>query len=142
MRSRFIPPNPSHPPTPTGGEGTYDNRGGLDYHIPVEGGVGARPAPLHIVHVAVEMAPIAKVGLGGGCFGGVLGEVGGGVSGREGANTPDKCNSPPALLHYWQQRIRFCTHSCHQVGGLGDVVTSLGRAVQDQGHHCEVILPW
>ncbi|KAI8475202.1 MAG: hypothetical protein J3K34DRAFT_517637 [Monoraphidium minutum] len=71
-----------------GGEGTYDNRGGLDYHIPVEGGVGAKPQPLHVVHIAVEMAPIAKV------------------------------------------------------GGLGDVVTSLGRAVQDQGHMVEVILPW
>lgn len=32
-----------------------------DYHIPVEGGVGAKPHPLHVVHVAVEMAPIAKV---------------------------------------------------------------------------------
>ena len=28
-----------------------------------------------------------------------------------------------------------------QVGGLGDVVTALGRAVQDQGHVVEVILP-
>lgn len=28
-----------------------------------------------------------------------------------------------------------------QVGGLGDVVTSLGRAVQEQGHQTEVILP-
>ena len=28
-----------------------------------------------------------------------------------------------------------------QVGGLGDVVTSLGRAVQELGHHCEVVLP-
>ena len=44
-----------------GGEGTYDNRGGLDYHIPVEGGVGARPQPLHVCHIAVEMAPVAKV---------------------------------------------------------------------------------
>ena len=49
-----------------GGDGTYDNRGGLDYHIPVEGGVGAKPRPLHVVHIAVEMAPIAKVGAGGG----------------------------------------------------------------------------
>ena len=43
--------------------------------------------PLHVVHVAVEMAPICKV------------------------------------------------------GGLGDVVTALGRAVQEQGHMVEVILP-
>jgi glycogen synthase len=28
-----------------------------------------------------------------------------------------------------------------QVGGLGDVVTSLSRAVQDLGHKVEVILP-
>jgi hypothetical protein len=48
-----------------GGEGTYDNRGGLDYHIPIEGGVGAKPHPLHVVHIAVEMAPIAKVREGG-----------------------------------------------------------------------------
>ena len=32
-----------------------------DYHLPVEGGRGAKPRPLHVVHVAVEMAPIAKV---------------------------------------------------------------------------------
>lgn len=29
-----------------------------------------------------------------------------------------------------------------QVGGLGDVVTSLGRAVQEAGHTVEVVLPW
>ena len=45
------------------------------------------PPGLHVVHVAVEMAPICKV------------------------------------------------------GGLGDVVTALGRAVQEQGHTVEVILP-
>ena len=28
-----------------------------------------------------------------------------------------------------------------KVGGLGDVVTALGRAVQEQGHFVEVILP-
>jgi hypothetical protein len=28
-----------------------------------------------------------------------------------------------------------------KVGGLGDVVTALGRAVQEQGHMVEVILP-
>lgn len=33
----------------------------------------------------------------------------------------------------------FCP--CAQVGGLGDVVTALGRAVQEQGHQVEVILP-
>ncbi|KAJ1267644.1 hypothetical protein BS78_07G073200 [Paspalum vaginatum] len=66
--------------------GTFDNRNGLDYHIPVFGSIAKEP-PMHIVHIAVEMAPIAKV------------------------------------------------------GGLGDVVTSLSRAVQDLGHNVEVILP-
>lgn len=28
-----------------------------------------------------------------------------------------------------------------QVGGMGDVVTALGRAVQEEGHRVEVILP-
>ncbi|CAO2043785.1 unnamed protein product [Urochloa humidicola] len=66
--------------------GIYDNRNGMDYHIPVSHSVAKEP-PMHIVHIAVEMAPIAKV------------------------------------------------------GGLGDVVTSLSRAVQDLGHNVEVILP-
>ncbi|XP_073008814.1 starch synthase 3, chloroplastic/amyloplastic-like isoform X1 [Typha latifolia] len=66
--------------------GIYDNRNGMDYHIPVSGGILKEP-PLHIVHIAVEMAPIAKV------------------------------------------------------GGLGDVVTSLSRAVQDLGHTVDIIFP-
>ncbi|XP_022683315.1 starch synthase 3, chloroplastic/amyloplastic [Setaria italica] len=41
--------------------GIYDNRNGLDYHIPVFGSTAKEP-PIHIVHIAVEMAPIAKVG--------------------------------------------------------------------------------
>lgn len=68
------------------GDGTYDNAGGLDYHIPVLKGT-AEPPKIHVMHVAVEMAPIAKV------------------------------------------------------GGLGDVVLALGRAVADAGHLVEVILP-
>lgn len=28
-----------------------------------------------------------------------------------------------------------------QVGGMGDVVTALARAVQDEGHEVEVLLP-
>ena len=69
--------------------GFYDNNKGLDYHIPVEGGsnVDMQQKSMHVVHVTVEMAPIAKV------------------------------------------------------GGLGDVVTALGRAVQEQGHQVHVILP-
>ncbi|XP_010909122.2 starch synthase 3, chloroplastic/amyloplastic [Elaeis guineensis] len=66
--------------------GIYDNKNGMDYHIPVSGGILKEP-PMHIVHIAVEMAPIAKV------------------------------------------------------GGLGDVVTSLSRAVQDLGHNVDIILP-
>ncbi|XWS18197.1 hypothetical protein CRYUN_Cryun32bG0022300 [Craigia yunnanensis] len=66
--------------------GIFDNKGGMDYHIPVFGGIVKEP-PMHIVHIAVEMAPIAKV------------------------------------------------------GGLGDVVTGLSRAVQDLNHNVDIILP-
>ncbi|KFK43443.1 hypothetical protein AALP_AA1G125900 [Arabis alpina] len=66
--------------------GIFDNRNGLDYHLPVMGGIAKEP-PLHIVHIAVEMAPIAKV------------------------------------------------------GGLGDVVTSLSRAVQELNHNVDIIFP-
>lgn len=52
--------------------GFYDNNKGLDYHIPVEGGSGASSKSLHVVHVTVEMAPIAKVGCCGGGVGCVL----------------------------------------------------------------------
>jgi len=40
--------------------GVFDNKFGMDYHIPVFGGIVKEP-PLHIIHIAVEMAPIAKV---------------------------------------------------------------------------------
>ncbi|KAG4960127.1 hypothetical protein JHK87_036760 [Glycine soja] len=66
--------------------GVFDNKFGMDYHIPVFGSIAKEP-PLHIIHIAVEMAPIAKV------------------------------------------------------GGLGDVVTSLSRAVQDLNHNVDIILP-
>ncbi|CAN1811135.1 Soluble starch synthase 3, chloroplastic/amyloplastic [Linum perenne] len=66
--------------------GIFDNRDRMDYHVPVFGGI-AKESPMNIVHIAVEMAPIAKV------------------------------------------------------GGLGDVVTSLSRAVQDLNHNVNVILP-
>ncbi|KAL6197922.1 hypothetical protein ACLB2K_027714 [Fragaria x ananassa] len=66
--------------------GLFDNKNEMDYHVPVFGGV-SKESPMHIVHITVEMAPIAKV------------------------------------------------------GGLGDVVTSLSRAVQDLNHHVDVILP-
>lgn len=63
-----------------------DNNTGLDYHVPVVGSRQTRPQ-LNVVHVAVEMAPVAKV------------------------------------------------------GGMGDVVTALARAVQDEGHRVSVIIP-
>nr|AEL97582.1 starch synthase IIIa [Hordeum vulgare subsp. vulgare]AEL97586.1 starch synthase IIIa [Hordeum vulgare subsp. vulgare] len=66
--------------------GIYDNRNGMDYHIPVSDSIETENY-MRIIHIAVEMAPVAKV------------------------------------------------------GGLGDVVTSLSRAVQDLGHTVEVILP-
>ncbi|KAG8634365.1 hypothetical protein MANES_17G038908v8 [Manihot esculenta] len=66
--------------------GIFDNGDGMDYHIPVFGGTVKEP-PMHIVHVAVEMAPIAKV------------------------------------------------------GGLGDVITGISRAVQDLNHSVDIILP-
>lgn len=66
--------------------GIFDNKNGIDYHVPVFGGIAKEP-PMHIVHIAVEMAPIAKV------------------------------------------------------GGLGDVVTSLSRAVQELNHHVDVVFP-
>jgi starch synthase len=42
------------------GAGFVDNNKGLDYHVPVAGsGIPARR--LKVVHVTVEMAPVAKV---------------------------------------------------------------------------------
>lgn len=41
--------------------GLYDNRNGMDYHVSVVGGILREP-PMHIMHISVEMAPIAKVG--------------------------------------------------------------------------------
>ena len=39
----------------------HDNRGGKDYHLPTNGSTEKAP-PLHVINIAVEMAPIAKVG--------------------------------------------------------------------------------
>lgn len=94
-----------------GGEGTYDNRGGLDYHLPIEGGVGARPQPLHVVHIAVEMAPIAKVGAcvfwgEGGVVGRGFGETEAVAVARPTLNKtssvpPPKTNPPNKRLAVW-----------------------------------------
>lgn len=66
--------------------GFYDNNKGFNYHIPVENSKIIEKK-LKVLHVTVEMAPIAKV------------------------------------------------------GGLADVVTALGRAVQEEGHDVEILMP-
>ena len=54
-----------------GGSGAfYDNNGGFDYHVPTRNSVFARPK-LSVVHVAVEMAPIAKAGPAASCESGL-----------------------------------------------------------------------
>ena len=35
----------------------------------------------------------------------------------------------------------MCAGSSWQVGGMGDVVTALGRAVLEEGHRVECMLP-
>jgi len=40
--------------------GIFDNNNTMDYHIPVFGSI-VKETPMHIVHIAVEMAPVAKV---------------------------------------------------------------------------------
>ena len=67
--------------------GRYDSKDGLDYHASTVGAGGSAMPCLRVVQVAVEMAPIAKV------------------------------------------------------GGMGDVVTALSRAVIEKGHSVEVVLP-
>lgn len=56
----------------------------------------------------------------------------------------------PAALMRAAGSISQRLHVCHiavemapiaKVGGLGDVVTALARAVQEEGHLVEVILP-
>jgi len=40
--------------------GVFYNKEGMDYHIPVSGGIAKEPS-MHIVHIAFEIAPIARV---------------------------------------------------------------------------------
>ncbi|KAH8493309.1 hypothetical protein H0E87_020138 [Populus deltoides] len=40
-------------------DGVFYNREGMDYHIPVSGGIAKEPS-MHIVHIAFEIAPIAR----------------------------------------------------------------------------------
>ncbi len=98
-------------------------RGGYDYHLPVEKSPVKEPS-LYVCHIAVEMAPIAKVSLKS-SFALILPTR---LSLTASAQRPPR----PHFLH---------ASLPLQVGGLGDVVTALGRAVQDQGHQVECILP-
>ncbi|ACO69343.1 glycosyltransferase family 5 protein [Micromonas commoda] len=73
--------------TQANGQGNYDSKYGLDYHVNITGAAGGGDPIMRVVNIAVEMAPIAKV------------------------------------------------------GGMGDVVTALSRAIIEKGHNVEVILP-
>lgn len=42
------------------GGGIFDNNHGMDYHVPVVGSSSREP-PMKVVHISVEMAPVAKV---------------------------------------------------------------------------------
>lgn len=45
-------------------------------------------------------------------------------------------------VHYLLKGVTLPVHTLFlQVGGLGDVVTSLSRAVQDLNHNVDIILP-
>ncbi len=43
---------------------------------------------------------------------------------------------PPQVVHVTVEMAPIA-----KVGGMGDVVTALGRAVQEEGHQVEVVLP-
>ena len=70
--------------TPDSHGGFHDDNKGLDYHVDLAGAT-APLRPLRVVHVASEMAPIAKVGRGRGWYCGGWGYwycMGGGTAGR------------------------------------------------------------
>jgi hypothetical protein len=83
---------------------------------------------LYCVHIAVEMAPIAKVR----CT----------LMLPRRSPLRRECHSL-SFLAYTSGATgeSLLVLPFPQVGGLGDVVTALGRAVQEQGHLVEVILP-
>jgi starch synthase len=122
-----------------GAAGFVDDNGGLDYHVPVEGAAGPAPA-LRVVHVAVEMAPIAKVCVqrGGGRELGFARCVLLACDCQLPLWVQNKhlTNPPPTPHHHHPP-----SPLTHKVGGMGDVVTALGRAVQEEGHSVEVIVP-
>jgi len=72
--------------SPYEGQGRVDDHHRMGYHFPTKGSKSPHQI-LHILHTAVEMAPVAKV------------------------------------------------------GGMGDVVTALSRALQEKGHRVDVVLP-
>lgn len=114
--------------------------------MPVKGGAGATPT-LRVVHVAAEMAPIAKVGAGVEASG--LRVLWGWATAWQASSAgprrglavlrrprlpPPRPSRPPATRDPNRR-------APPQEGGLGDVVTALGRAVQEEGHEVEVVLP-
>ena len=54
---------------------------------------------------------------------------------------PARLPAPAVRLTRLPPSLRPAAPPRLQIGGLGDVVTALGRAVQEEGHQVEVILP-
>lgn len=100
-----------------------------------------------MVHIAVEMAPICKVGWWAeGWLEDGAGSVA--VECRHGGDVAQsRWNAATMLRVVGRDAFQTSEHPhsrppyYRQVGGLGDVVTALGRAVQEEGHTVEVILP-
>ncbi|KAK4347003.1 hypothetical protein RND71_033342 [Anisodus tanguticus] len=134
-------------------DGIFDNRSGMDYHIPVFGGVVKEP-PMHIVHIAVEMAPIAKTRISDEFV-----QLMSWTSSYEKSFSKPSCDildlyvgghgfelwkQPPAEMLGFRNKKgnkKKKTKILFEVGGLGDVVTSLSRAVQDLNHNVDIIFP-
>lgn len=47
----------------------------------------------------------------------------------------------PQAPSYEKEQVSLRACRAMQVGGMGDVVTALARAVQDEGHRVSVIIP-
>lgn len=106
-----------------GGGGFVDDNGGLDYHIPVQ------------THDEEGTATAAGGGGGGLTQGGDLSSS---TSMRKRSQSPSRTRTIQCLkiVHIAVEMAPIA-----KVGGMGDVVTALGRAVQDEGHQVECILP-
>ncbi|KAJ9523115.1 hypothetical protein QJQ45_023899 [Haematococcus lacustris] len=113
--------------------GFFDNNGGLDYHIPVRApnasgsaanNLGALTA-MPLVHTPLKAAPASDAR-------------------SHHRQTPLPPPLPPLLpspaipqvIHVAVEMAPIA-----KVGGMGDVVTALGRAVQEEGHSVECIIP-